>query len=561
MIEYLKENYIYKIIESFFVFNKSKKDNRHLSFLLLFWFFFIFLTAITEALFVNGLFKLNLNSQNIENFSYLKGKLLLLGILIVGSTISKTLVNFLTSLIIRKQSVQISKGIISDIILKTNEERDRVTHQVEVSGITNELNALIMQAYLPILNIFSSSFSALFILIIMIKKSLIGTILAAGSTGIAYLILLAVGRVFAKLNAKKIHSYEQNIVNRVLTFLKSSNSIAIRNQNGYYQELLNKDVINSKKLILINNLIAISPRAIIETIGLLAIGSILFYYNSGFRVLNVIIGISIGAQKIIPNLQFIFSNLITLLGNKSSALNALNKAIIGNQRIDKRSGNRRNESLSLKNKSEITLSCMNLSYKYFNVNNLITYPDINIKKGSKVIVLGKSGSGKTTLIELLLALRKPITGEILFKGIRITPENNNLSYYWKKVGYIEQSPIVPNEDIKTFLDPINKKRNQEVEELISKLNLKDSIKEKGGLNKAKLGEDGKFWSKGQLQRLCIGREIVLEKEIIFMDEPTSGLDNASKEIIKKIIIDSNKTFFINTHDKSLLDLADKVIKL
>ena len=46
-----------------------------------------------------------------------------------------------------------------------------------------------------------------------------------------------------------------------------------------------------------------------------------------------------------------------------------------------------------------------------------------------------------------------------------------------------------------------------------------------------------------------------------MDEPTSGLDNASKEIIKKIIIDSNKTFFINTHDKSLLDLADKVIKL
>ena len=120
---------------------------------------------------------------------------------------------------------------------------------------------------------------------------------------------------------------------------------------------------------------------------------------------------------------------------------------------------------------------------------------------------------------------------------------------------------MPNEDIKTFLDPINKKRNQEVEELISKLNLKDSIKEKGGLNKAKLGEDGKFWSKGQLQRLCIGREIVLEKEIIFMDEPTSGLDNASKEIIKKIIIDSNKTFFINTHDKSLLDLADKVIKL
>ena len=120
---------------------------------------------------------------------------------------------------------------------------------------------------------------------------------------------------------------------------------------------------------------------------------------------------------------------------------------------------------------------------------------------------------------------------------------------------------MPNEYLYSFLDPKNQRKNKEIEEIIFKLNLTSALKEKGGLNEAKLGEDGKFWSKGQLQRLCIGREILLGKELIFMDEPTSGLDSSSKKIIKGIILDSKMTIILNTHDKSLLDIADKIIKI
>lgn len=45
----------------------------------------------------------------------------------------------------------------------------------------------------------------------------------------------------------------------------------------------------------------------------------------------------------------------------------------------------------------------------------ITYPNLVIKRGEKVLLTGDSGTGKSTLLKTMLGQIQPITGEVLYK--------------------------------------------------------------------------------------------------------------------------------------------------
>ena len=53
--------------------------------------------------------------------------------------------------------------------------------------------------------------------------------------------------------------------------------------------------------------------------------------------------------------------------------------------------------------------------------------DLTIGAGESVAVVGPSGSGKTTLLQLLGALDRPTTGEIVFEGERHRPSETERS--------------------------------------------------------------------------------------------------------------------------------------
>lgn len=185
--------------------------------------------------------------------------------------------------------------------------------------------------------------------------------------------------------------------------------------------------------------------------------------------------------------------------------------------------------------------------------------DLEIYKGELLCILGGSGSGKSTLLNLLGALDKPTSGEIIFdnKNIAILNRSKSTIYRRKEVGFIFQ--------FFNLLDELNVYQNitlipgcnrnkYAVEKLLNKMGLKDSLK-----------KYPRELSGGEQQRVCIARAINKPSSIILADEPTGALDYKSgKEILKLIETLHNKekkTIILVTHNTEIAKMCDRVIKL
>jgi len=72
-------------------------------------------------------------------------------------------------------------------------------------------------------------------------------------------------------------------------------------------------------------------------------------------------------------------------------------------------------------------------------------------------------------------------------------------------------------------------------------------------------------SGGQCQRVAIARALVTKPQIVLADEPTANLDSVTGEAIislmKKVNKDLGTTFIFSTHDQTIVDIADHVIRL
>lgn len=185
--------------------------------------------------------------------------------------------------------------------------------------------------------------------------------------------------------------------------------------------------------------------------------------------------------------------------------------------------------------------------------------NLEIKNGEIVTILGPSGSGKSTLLNILGGIDRADEGEYIMGDLNVTNLNDmSLTEYRRsKVGFIFQFyNLIPN---LTVLE------NVEVGTNISKNPLDiDKVLKSVGMyeNKDKFPSE---LSGGEQQRVSIARAIAKNPEILLCDEPTGALDyNTSKEILKlieKIHSEYDTTILIVTHNNSIGQMSDKIVKL
>lgn len=72
-------------------------------------------------------------------------------------------------------------------------------------------------------------------------------------------------------------------------------------------------------------------------------------------------------------------------------------------------------------------------------------------------------------------------------------------------------------------------------------------------------------SGGQQQRVGVARALVVDPEIIFADEPTGNLDSHTSaevmELMRKVVMEQNKTLVMVTHDNHLATFADRIFHI
>lgn len=196
----------------------------------------------------------------------------------------------------------------------------------------------------------------------------------------------------------------------------------------------------------------------------------------------------------------------------------------------------------------------NLVKKYGEVE-VLRVPDLNIKQGEILGVLGKNASGKSTLIKILSGLIHATSGQVSVFGV--SPKDSKIK---DMVKFVLESG-------KGFYDYLTAAENMRYFLSLNKIILKDSsvkadldyfIQEfdfAGHLNKT-VSE----LSQGSRQKLSIIVALLTEPRLICLDEPTNGLDlhSANKLLttLKKISLDKNITVIATTHDLSFIKSID-----
>ena len=159
-------------------------------------------------------------------------------------------------------------------------------------------------------------------------------------------------------------------------------------------------------------------------------------------------------------------------------------------------------------------------------------PDLDLRRGECVALLGPNGSGKTTFLKTIMGEIEPLDGYAQL-GASL------------KIGYFAQvhSDLEPEKSVlDTILDlknlPLSEARNFLARFLFTG---DDVFKRIGDL------------SGGEQSRVALAKLVLLRANFLLLDEPTNHLDIASQEILEEVLDDFAGTIVLVTHDRYLVD--------
>jgi len=188
---------------------------------------------------------------------------------------------------------------------------------------------------------------------------------------------------------------------------------------------------------------------------------------------------------------------------------------------------------------------------------ILQVEDFHVAQGERLAVIGPNGSGKSTLVKVLALLEPPTSGEIFFRGEKVTGRNSLATR--KRMAVVFQEPLLLNTTVYNNVVQGMHFRGIDAAERERRADYwLDWFSVAAVRNRKPLHLSG-----GEAQRVSLARAFALEPEVVFMDEPFSALDLATRlellESLSKQLAATGTTIVFVTHDfKEIPYLADNV---
>ena len=191
-------------------------------------------------------------------------------------------------------------------------------------------------------------------------------------------------------------------------------------------------------------------------------------------------------------------------------------------------------------------------HKRFGAKAVLDGVDLDVPRGTSLVVIGGSGSGKSVLLKCILGLIEPDAGTIEIDGrdiLKQPPGERELTR--ARIGMLFQAgalfdslPVWENVAFGLLARHKSSRTDARTKanDFLQQVGLAASV---GDLSPAEL-------SGGMQKRVALARAIASQPEIMFFDEPTTGLDPIMGAVIDGLIVDCVKrlgsTAIAITHD-------------
>ncbi|WP_295794274.1 ABC transporter ATP-binding protein [Mucilaginibacter sp.] len=196
--------------------------------------------------------------------------------------------------------------------------------------------------------------------------------------------------------------------------------------------------------------------------------------------------------------------------------------------------------------------------KVYNGVIVVNVPDIHIKKGESVGLVGNNGAGKTTLFRVMLDLIRPEAGQVLSNGENVAGHEN-----WKNytASYLDEGFLIDYltpEEYFYFIGGLHQQSRAHVDDFLAGLTdfFNGEI-----LKKGKYIRD---LSKGNQCKVGVASCLLQNPELLMLDEPFANIDPSTQFRLKSILKDLNKnkgvTTLISSHDLNhITDVCDRIL--
>ncbi|MEM4287756.1 MAG: ABC transporter ATP-binding protein [Candidatus Caldarchaeum sp.] len=203
------------------------------------------------------------------------------------------------------------------------------------------------------------------------------------------------------------------------------------------------------------------------------------------------------------------------------------------------------------------LKVMNVT-KSFGGLKAVNNVSIEVPQNLVLGLIGPNGSGKTTLVNIIAGFYRPDSGEILFKGERITGlkpyhiANKGIVRTFQLTRVFKQLTVLQN--LMTALNSHKDFNQQQVSEILTMLDLQHKKHVIAG-----------NLSYGEQKLLEIGRALMKNPDLLILDEPTSGISPTIIGRLTRLVKDLkmlDKTILIIEHNLNVIStICDRVVVL
>ena len=350
----------------------------------------------------------------------------------------------------------------------------------------------------------------------------------------------------------KIRASQTSFINEMITNINVVQQFNMEDDNLTYFEDINKKLENvSTKAVFFSSMVNPVTRFINSIIyaSVALIGALVCLDSITLEVGVLVAFLSYVNQYTKP-----FNDITGVISELQNALSSKSRV---REILEEEEENQEYSDELINVQGDIELK--NVCFSYTKDKPLIENFNLQIKKGTKVAIVGPTGCGKTTLINLLMRFYEVDQGQILvdnqsIKDVSRKSLRNNygmvLQDTWLKETSIFENVRMSNEKV-TKEEVMNALKESYADKFVEQMpNGIDTIV-----------KDDSSISHGQKQLLCISRIMLTKPPILILDEATSSIDTRTEIKIQKAFnkLMEGKTSFIVAHRLSTIKNADLIL--
>lgn len=430
-----------------------------------------------------------------------------------------------------------------------------------IDGITHK-SWIAMAMLQAVLTIVSSTIMLVALMIALLAIDPLVVSLAFAVFGVSYALITWAARRKLKINSRYISKGSALVMRSLQEGLGAIRDVLLNWSQPIYCASYNQAQTPYRKAYGSNMFIAVSPRFAMESIGMVLIAALAYGLSrkaGGLATALPLLGaLALGAQRIIPSLQQIYSAWANITGNHATLAMVIN---LLEQPVPEEASEPPTKPLEFKNDIQFE----SVWFRYLD-NESWVLKDLNltIPKGIRMGLVGSTGSGKSTMLDLLMGLLEPTRGRILVDGIGAT--GKRLRSWQQTIAHVPQSIFLADstlaENIALGLphDAIDMER---VKQAAAQAQIDTFIESRPGGYNALVGERGVMLSGGQRQRIGIARALYKRASILVFDEATSALDNVTEQSVMNCIENLHRdlTILIIAHRLTTIQNCDRIVEL